>query len=147
MPSGTLQSHCPLYRLFTDVFRLILYSHNCNVYVVILCKQLRCIESLIQNNFLRRFTQIRETGVWLRVRQEYRTSQEPEEEPSIIDVSMVTVAPILVILAAGYVIGIFVLLIERCVHGNILHFWPRWIDRRWQQKEFGRLLYNYHNLN
>jgi hypothetical protein len=38
---------------------------------------------------------------------------------------MVKVAPILVVLAAGYVIGIFVLLIERCVHGNILNYWPR----------------------
>jgi len=78
---------------------------------------------------------------------EYETSQEHEEEPSVIDVSMVTVAPIFVVLAAGYVIGIFVLLIERCTHGNILHFWPRGIDRRWQQKESGRLLYNYHSLN
>jgi hypothetical protein len=33
---------------------------------------------------------------------------------------MVTVAPILVVLAAGYVTGIFLLLIERCVRGNIL---------------------------
>ena len=137
MPPGTLQSHCPLYRLFTDVFRLILYSHNCNAVVVILCKQLRCIKSLMQNNFLRRLAQIRERGIWARVYHEYVSSQEPEEEvPSIIDVSMVTVAPIFVVLAAGYVIGIFVLYIEQCSRGNILKCWQRGIVRRWQQNEF-----------
>jgi len=36
----------------------------------------------------------------------------------------VTVAPILAVLAAGYIIGIFILLIERCVHANKLKFWP-----------------------
>jgi len=53
------------------------------------------------------------------VYQENLNSQEPEEEPTIIDVSVVTVAPILVVLAGGYILGIFVLLIERSVLGKI----------------------------
>jgi hypothetical protein len=57
---------------------------------------------------------------------------EPIEQPSIIDVSMVTVAPILVVLAAGLVTGIFVLVIERCVHSNILNYWSRGSFRRWR---------------
>jgi hypothetical protein len=68
--------------------------------------------------------------------QDYSISKEPEEEPSTIDVSMVTAAPILVVLVVGCVIGIFILLIERCVHGNILKCWPTGSVRRWQQKEF-----------
>jgi hypothetical protein len=47
-----------------------------------------------------------------------------------------TVAPILVVLAAGYVTAIFVLLIERCVHGNILKCWPCGIVRRCRQIEY-----------
>jgi hypothetical protein len=65
--------------------------------------------------------------------QEYVLSDEPEEQPSNIDVSMLTVTPILVLLVAGYVIGIFVLLIERCFHGNILKCWPR--GSIWQQND------------
>jgi hypothetical protein len=63
-------------------------------------------------------------------------SKELNELPSTIDVSMVTVAPIFVVLAAGYIIGIFVLLIERCVHGNILKFWSRGRVRRWREIEY-----------
>jgi len=70
------------------------------------------------------------------VHKDFATSKEPEEEPSIIDVSMLTVAPILVVLAAGYVMGIFVLLIEKCVDGNILKCWPHGSVRRWQQKKY-----------
>ena len=62
--------------------------------------------------------------------------QDPEEEPSTIDVSVVTVTPILVVLAAGYVLGICVLLIERCVRGNILKFWTSRSVRRWRQTEY-----------
>lgn len=36
-----------------------------------------------------------------RIRQQYVPSGEPEEQPSTVDVSMLTVAPILVVLAAG----------------------------------------------
>jgi hypothetical protein len=38
---------------------------------------------------------------------------------------METVEPILVVLAAGYVIGFFILLIEKCVHGDVFKYWPR----------------------
>jgi len=81
-----------------------------------------------------------EGGIWARLCQELVnsqvTSQEPEEEPTIIDVNMETVAPILVVISAGYILGIFVLLIERCVHGNILKCWPRGSVRRWRQNEY-----------
>jgi hypothetical protein len=63
-------------------------------------------------------------------------SIEPVKQPSTIDISMVTVVPILVVLAAGCVIGIFLLLIERYFHGNILKCWPRRSVRRWQQDEY-----------
>jgi len=72
---------------------------------------------------------------------------EHKEQPSAIDVSMETVAPILVVLAAGYVIGIFVLVIERCVHGNMLKCWPRGSVRRWRQIEYWRLLYHWQQFN
>ena len=73
---------------------------------------------------------IRERGVQDRIFQQYVISKEPTEQQPTIDVSMVTVAPILVVLAAGYVIGIFVLVIERCVHGNILKYWQSGTVRR-----------------
>ena len=56
---------------------------------------------------------------------------------------MVTVAPILVVLAAGYVIGFLVLVIERCVHGNLLKSRPCGrVRRRWQNecwRQFNRI--------
>ena len=73
---------------------------------------------------------IRERGIQVRIDRQYLVSNEHTEQPSIIDVSMVTVAPIFVVLAAGYVTGIFVLVIERCVHGNLLKYWPRGTVRR-----------------
>jgi hypothetical protein len=137
MPSGTLQSYCSLRHLITDFFFvLILYSHNRNVFVVILFKIWRGTKNLIQINFLRRLTQIREKGIQARLRLQRLLSKETVEQPSIIDVRMVTVAPILAVLAAGYVTGIFVLLIERCVHGNILKCWPRGSVLRWRQNEY-----------
>jgi hypothetical protein len=48
---------------------------------------------------------------------------------------MVTVAPILVVLVGGYIIGIFVLLIERYAYGNKLKYRPSGIVRRpWQNE-------------
>jgi hypothetical protein len=114
---------------------LILYSHAHND-LLILFKIFRCTKPLTHYNILHRLAQIRETGIRARIRQHGEPSIEPEEQPSTIDVSMVTVAPILVVLAAGYVIGIFVLVIERCVHGNILKYWPRGSVRRWRQNEY-----------
>jgi len=47
-----------------------------------------------------------------------------------IVVSLVTVAPILVLVAAGNIIGPLILVIERCVHGKKFKTWsPRNI--RW----------------
>ena len=80
---------------------------------------------LIQYNVLHRLAQFREIGIKDRILKPYFASNKPEEQPSAVDVSMVTVATILVALGAGYIMGIFVLLIERCVHGNILKCWPR----------------------
>jgi len=80
--------------------------------------------------------QIRDKGIQDRILKPLLASKNPDKQPSVIDVSMVTVAPVLVVLAAGYVIGIFVLLIERCFHGNILKCWPRGNVRRWQQDEY-----------
>jgi hypothetical protein len=91
--------------------------------LVIIFKIWRCITPLIQNNFLNRLAQIQETGIQARIRQQYMLSKEPEEPPSTIDVSMLTVASIFVVLAAGYVVAIFVLLIELCVQGNTLKCW------------------------
>jgi hypothetical protein len=90
----------------------------------------------IQYNLLHRLTQFLERGIQARIHQQYLRPKEPEVQPSAINVSMVTVAPILVVLAAGYVIAIFVLLIERCVRGKISKCWPRWIVRRQRQNEF-----------
>ena len=96
-------------------------------------------------NFLHSLAQIWERGIQSRILKQFTISKEPEEQeqPSTIDVRMVTVTPILVVLAAGYVIGIFVLFIERCAHRNILKCWPRGSVRRWRQNEHWRLLYNY----
>jgi hypothetical protein len=96
----------------------------------------RYIKPIIKNNSFRRLAQILERGIQAKLRHEYLPLKEPNEQPSIIDVSMVTVAPILVVLTAGYVTAVFVLLIERCVHGNILKCWPRGIVRRWRQIEY-----------
>ena len=73
---------------------------------------------------------IRERGIQDRILQQYLISKELKEEQSIIDVSMSTVAPNMVVLAAGYVMGIILLVIECCVHGNILKYWPSGTVRR-----------------
>ena len=74
--------------------------------------------------FLHRLAQIWERGILDKIQKHYTVLKEPKQ-PSTNDVSMVTVAPIFVVLAAGYILGIFVLLIERCVHANLLKCWPR----------------------
>ena len=119
--------HSPL------LFRLVLYVSKSKVFVAILLKIWRYVKSVIQYNFLYRIAQIWETGIQARILQQYLASKEPEEQLYAIDISMVTVAPILVVLAAGFVIGIFVQLTERCVHGNICKYWSRGSVRRWRQ--------------
>jgi len=51
-------------------------------------------------------------------------SQQPDTEPSSVSVSLVTVAPILVLLAAGNLIGLLVLVIEKFVHRYSFRTWP-----------------------
>ena len=92
--------------------------------------------TMVWYNFLHRLAQIRERGIQDRILKHFTVSKEPEEQPSTIDVSLVTVTPNLVVLAARYVIGIFVLLIERCARGNILKCWPREGVRRWRQNDY-----------
>ena len=85
---------------------------------------------------MHRLAQIRESGIQARFPEQHVLSNEQKENPSTTDVSLLTVAPILVVLAAGYVIGIFILLIERCVHGNIMKCWTRGSVRRWGQIQY-----------
>ena len=54
---------------------------------------------------------------------QYLTSHQHTEAQSNVAVAIVTVAPVLVVLVAGYVMGVLVLVIERCVYGNILKCW------------------------
>ena len=84
---------------------------------------------------------MRESGSLDRIFQQYAVSKDPDNEPSTIDVSMVTVAPILVILAAGYVIGNLVLFIERFAHGITFKCLPRGRVRRRRQNEKSRTMY------
>jgi hypothetical protein len=83
-----------------------------------------------------RLAQLRERGIQSRILQQHLLPKEHKEQPFTIEVSVVTVTQILVVLAAGYVIGIFVLLIERCVHGNILKCWPRGSVRSWPKNVY-----------
>jgi hypothetical protein len=66
-----------------------------------------------------RLAQLRESGVQFRIRQHYLPSTQPDTQPSSIDVSLVTVAPILVLLAAGNIIGVLLLVIEKIFLGNM----------------------------
>ena len=68
---------------------------------------------------------MRKTGTVDKIIHQYAVSKEHTEQPSNIDVSIVTVAPISFVFAVGYVIGIFVLLIKLSARGNILKYWPR----------------------
>lgn len=63
-----------------------------------------------------RLAQVRDSGVQFRIRQNYLPSKQPDTEPSSIVVSLVTVAPILVLLAAGNLMGLILLIMEKCVH-------------------------------
>jgi hypothetical protein len=87
-------------------------------------------------NFLHRITQLRERGIHFRIVRQCVPSKETSEEQSTIDVSMMTVAPILVVLAAGYIIGIVEMLIERYVHGNMFKYWPREGVRKHPENEY-----------
>jgi hypothetical protein len=84
------------------------------------------LESLIKINLPYRLAQIREGGVKSRILQLYLPSKEPDMQSDSIEVSLSTVAPVLVLLAAGNAIGLIILVIERCVHGDKFKTWsPR----------------------
>ena len=87
-------------------------------------------------NSLDRLAQILEGGTQSRIRQHYLTSHEHKEAQSNIAVTIVTVAPVLVVLAAGYVIGVLVMVIERCVYGNILICWLRGSVPSWHKNGY-----------
>ena len=82
------------------------------------------LQSLIKINFPYRLAKLRESGVQFRIRQHFLPSKQPDTEPSAIVVSLVTVAPILVLLVAGNVIGLLILVIEQFVHGDLFKIWP-----------------------
>ena len=82
-----------------------------------------CVIALNKSNFLRRLAQLRESGVKARIRQQYINSPQPDPHPSSVVVSLVTVAPILVLLTAGNLIGLLILVIEKCVRTDILRSW------------------------
>jgi hypothetical protein len=80
--------------------------------------------------------QIRWRRIQTTIRQQTILIDEPDEQRNILNVSKVTVAPNLVVLAAGNVTGIFIVFIERCVHGIILKHWSRGRVRKWRQIEY-----------
>jgi hypothetical protein len=85
-------------------------------------------------NFLHRLAQLRETGIQARIL--HLPSEENNAKPSTVDVSMMTVAPNLAVLAAGYIIRVFILLIEPCVHGDVFKYRPRESVRRHSYNEY-----------
>ena len=68
-------------------------------------------------NLLYRLVQLRESGVQFRIRQHFLPSTQSITEPSSIVVRLETIAPILMLLAAGNVIGFLIIMIEQFVHG------------------------------
>ena len=51
-------------------------------------------------------------------------------------VAIVIVARILVVLAAGYVMGNLILVIQRYVRGNVLKYWSRGSVRSWPKNGY-----------
>jgi len=83
-----------------------------------------------------RLSQLRESGVLFRLRQHYLPSPQPDAEPSSIVVSLVTVAPILVLILGGNLLGLLILVIERCLHWEIFKTWPTRYIRRPHNLEY-----------
>jgi len=71
-----------------------------------------------------RLAQLRESGVQFRIRQQSAISPQPDIQPSSIVVRVETIAPILVLLAAGNVIGLIILMTEQFVHAHKFQTWP-----------------------
>jgi hypothetical protein len=82
------------------------------------------LQILVKINFLYRLAQVRESGLQERIRKHYITSKQPDADRSTTTVGLLAIAPILVVFAAGNVLSAFVLMIERCIRGNMFKFWP-----------------------
>jgi hypothetical protein len=74
----------------------------------------------------------------LRIRQQYETLKQADTQPSSIVVSLETIAPILVLLAAGNVIGLLILATERRVNRALLKSWPPGNNLLPQKQEYRR---------
>ena len=83
-----------------------------------------CLQSLPKINFPFRLAQLCESGVQFRIHQHFLSSKQSHTETSSIGVSLVTVAPILVLLVAGNVVRLFLLMMEQFVHGDLFKNWP-----------------------
>jgi hypothetical protein len=103
------------------------------------------LQSLIRIYFSYRLAQLRDSGVQFRIRQQYITPKKHNTEPSSIFVSLVTVAPIWVLLTAGNLLGLILLMMEKCVHAYIFKTWSvRFI--RWPHNKEYRLSGHDHPL-
>jgi hypothetical protein len=87
------------------------------------------LQPLTKNSLPYRLAQLRDTGIKFRIRQQFLHSTQPYGEQSSIDVSLVTVAPILLLLAAGNVLGLLILMIEKFVHVYVFRTWSAIIIR------------------
>jgi hypothetical protein len=65
------------------------------------------IKALIEYNVVQVLVQIRGRRIQTTIRQQKLILDEPDEQRNIVNVSMVSVAPNFVVLAAGYVTAIF----------------------------------------
>jgi hypothetical protein len=63
-------------------------------------------------------------AVLFRIRQQYKTLKKPDTGPSFVVVSLVTVVLILVLPAAGNIMGLLMLMIEKFFHGDTFKNWP-----------------------
>jgi hypothetical protein len=97
---------------------------------------------LIKLNFLCRLAQVRESGLQERIRQHYITSNQPVADRSTATVDLLAISPILVMFVAGSVMSAFVLMLERCLRGNALKFWPDGNIPRPYNNEYRRLVRN-----
>ena len=100
---------------------LIIFSN----YLIILFP----LQPLTKINLPYRLAQLRESGVKFRIRYHFIPSTQPDTQPSSVDVSLVTVAPILVLLAAGNILGLLILMIEQFFHVCIFRNWSAGIIR------------------
>jgi hypothetical protein len=109
--------------------------------LLLLSKPCACVAAVHKINFVYRLAQIRESGLQDRLRQHYITSNRLKAEPSTVAVGLLAIAPILVVFAAGNVMSVFVLLIERIIRGNVFKFWPD--IRRKYNKEYLQFVRNH----